>query len=248
MEVRFLQIFFIFTIIKQSFSLTIYCNIKNSTHFTENSENFECEIFNNLQIIQRNLQIDKILNSSNDTTEEIYEDYFENSNFQNISDVKFSTLITYNNTINFIPTNLHEFFPNLSLLAIVKSNLLEIWQKDLKNFPDLQGIWLPFNKIEVIEWHLFDYNPKLSQIILTENRIKIISSDAFNELKNLEHLDLLANVCINKFAASKEDVKKIIENLEAFCKYECNCENYFIMAFIFLAFFSAFILIYVLFK
>lgn len=145
-------------------------------------------------------------------------------------DINFTSIVVYDNSINFIPTGLENFFPNLTLVAIVKSNLKEIRRHDLQSFPNLRALWLPYNDIEVIEWHLFDLTPHLRQLILTENRLRHINLDAFALVTQLEHLDLLANPCINMLASSSDEVTELLRNVKETCTLECDCEKYFLIS------------------
>jgi hypothetical protein len=225
-------------------SVKITCKVGNATLYISDLDSFECEIVNDLQIFEINSKIQSISGSQNDTEF----DYEDNSTYLDISDVKFTTLITYNNTLHFLPLNIDEFFPKLSLLAVVKSNLREIHQSELSRLKELRALWLPFNNIETIEWRLFDHNPKLSEIILTENRIKVIHANAFGKLPLLEHLDLLANVCVDRFAATRDDTDELIGLVSEDCRYECECEKYYLVGIGILAMFGVFVIIYVFLK
>lgn len=185
---------------------------ENSTNFTENfSETTEIS----LKIDRKFFKLRKISTSSN---------------FTDDLDINFTSLVTYNNSINFIPTGFDNFFPNLTLLAIVKSNLKEIRRHDLRQFPNLRALWLPYNDLEVIEWQLFDFTPHLRQLILTENRLVVINLDAFAVVTQLEHLDLLANPCIDMLASSCDEVRELLENVKETCTVECDCEKYFLIS------------------
>lgn len=202
-------------------SLNITCQVNE---ISENFDFFECEIANNLEIHRKNIIIDSI-------SEEI--------------DERFTKFVAYNNTINYLPINIHEFFTNLTHLAIIKSNLQQISQSDFKNLQKLTHLWLPFNKIEIIEWNLFSHNQKLIEIILTDNRLRIIHTNAFDNLQQLEHLDLIANECVDSFATSKNDVNELIKKIGEMCKYQCECENYFVIALAIIAILCIFVVIYV---
>ncbi|XP_070501803.1 GATA zinc finger domain-containing protein 14-like [Chironomus tepperi] len=166
-----------------------------------------------------------------------------------INSTSINSLITYNNTIHYIPRGISDFFKNLKLLAILNSNLKEIRQIDLKGFPELRGLWLPYNDIEVIEWHLFDFNPKLTEIILMDNRIKIINVNAFQGVKHLEQLDLLRNVCVDAAAYDVNDTKLLIDDMRESCETEVknlleNYANYFVICFAVIALLCTIIVLY----
>lgn len=166
-----------------------------------------------------------------------------------INSTSINSLITYNNTIHYIPRGIADFFKNLKLLAILNSNLKEIRQIDLKGFPDLRGLWLPYNEIEVIEWHLFDFNPKLTEIILMENRIKIIISNAFDAVTQLGQLDLLRNVCADEAAYDVDDTKILIHNVKENCDTVVKSlledyENYYVICLAVIALLCSIIVLY----
>ncbi|KAL7013698.1 hypothetical protein ACKWTF_015535 [Chironomus riparius] len=166
-----------------------------------------------------------------------------------INSTSINSLITYNNTIYYIPRGISDFFKNLKLLAIVNSNLKEIRQIDLKGFPELHGLWLPYNEIEVIEWHLFDFNPNIIEIILMENRIKIINSNAFDAVVLLGQLDLLRNVCVDKAAYDVDDAKVLIDDVRENCDAVVKSlledyENYYVICLAVIALLCTFIAFY----
>jgi len=166
-----------------------------------------------------------------------------------INSTSINSLITYNNTIHYIPRGIADFFKSLKLLAILNSSLKEIRQIDLKGFPDLRGLWLPYNEIEVLEWHLFDFNPKLTEIILMENRIKIINSNAFDAVTQLGQLDLLRNVCVDKAAYDVDDTKILIHNVRENCDTVVknlleDYENYYVISLAVIALLCSIIILY----
>lgn len=123
-----------------------------------------------------------------------------------------------NNKIQFFPRSLHKIFKNLELILIMKSQLKEIHQKDLKYFPKLEFLCLDFNEIEVIEDNLFAFNPNLIFISISFNKIHQIGPDSFSHLKKLNYLWMISNPCINMYAENNlKLIKKALKSSKQVC-------------------------------
>lgn len=118
--------------------------------------------------------------------------------------------------VNFIPKGIANFFPNLKYLRVGDTRLKEIHQEDFKPFKNLTHVSFFYNKIEVIEEGLFDFNPLLEFVWFEKNEIKIINLNVFKNLKRLTTLDLRNNLCISDFADNDvKGVVRILKELEA---------------------------------
>lgn len=122
------------------------------------------------------------------------------------------------NQVHYFPKNLHKIFKNLELILISNSQLKEIKQKDLKNYPKLEFLCLDYNKIKVLENDLFNFNPNLLFISISYNNIQQIGPETFSHLKNLNFLWVISNSCIDMYAENnKKNVKKIIMSANHKC-------------------------------
>lgn len=123
-----------------------------------------------------------------------------------------SIYIKYKNVKHF-PKNLEKIFKNLRIISITNSNLMTIYQSDLKPFPELVRLILSNNNIEALEEGLFDFNTQLEMIYISSNQISKIHPNVFDHLTKLEFLELSENVCINMRAGFKT-----IQNIINFVK------------------------------
>ncbi|CAG9811003.1 unnamed protein product [Chironomus riparius] len=130
-------------------------------------------------------------------------------------------------TLHFMPTNFGEIFKNLKYLAVWNSQLEEINQPDLKQFPNLVYLCLRFNNFEYLDADLFKFNPKLEFVRLFGNKIKEIHTTAFEGLTSLKTLNLERNICVDKmFVNSEDEVKEFVENLPNLCQFSNEIANF----------------------
>lgn len=96
-------------------------------------------------------------------------------------------------TVNFIPKNIEKFFPNLTILEVVSSELKELRPKDLEPFPKLRALFLSNNSIHIIERDSFKNNKNLEVIWLNNNGVKFIDPFVFDHLFVLRSLNLVGS-------------------------------------------------------
>ncbi|KAL7013362.1 hypothetical protein ACKWTF_015351 [Chironomus riparius] len=130
--------------------------------------------------------------------------------------------LIYGTNIPYFLKNLDKHFKNLKAILIQASHLKELHQADLKPFPNLLGLYLSENDIQVIEEGLFDFNPNLIEIRFQSNKIVHISANVFdNLLRKLSYLYLGYNICISKNALNPSTVKDLIREI----KFKLLCQN-----------------------
>jgi hypothetical protein len=79
---------------------------------------------------------------------------------------------------------------------------------------------LAHNDIKVVEQGLFDYNPDLVLISLSNNMIQQIHPDVFNHLTKLSYLNLKSNYCIDRNADNTlKEIKEIMQVMGNLCPY-----------------------------
>jgi Leucine-rich repeat (LRR) protein len=159
---------------------------------------------------------------------EVSGQHFEGQTDQNVMG-----FLAENNKIQFFPRNLHEIFKNLELILIMRSQLKEIHQKDLKHFPNLEFLCLDFNEIEVIDANLFASNPNLIFISLSFNKIQHVGPESFHKLKKLNYLLMNSNSCIDMYAENDLiEVKHVIKHTKLKCSKNNNFWIVFVIVFI----------------
>jgi len=124
----------------------------------------------------------------------------------------------YDTTIQFFPKGLDKIFKNLKAITINSCQLKEIYQSDLKVFPNLVYFELSFNQIEVIEEGLFKFNPHLEAVGFEESKIIHIHPNVFDHLNKLRYFWLYEIPCIDQdIWDSKVKVKEAIKVIKSNC-------------------------------
>ena len=115
--------------------------------------------------------------------------------------------------MNFLPTNISNFFPNLETLEAGRK-IQKIFRSNFEKLFKLKNNILDQNEIEFIDDdEIFQDNPSLLWISLKENKIKKISGNIFVNLANLKRINLNGNDCsLNDFY--RNDRKSGTNNLE----------------------------------
>ena len=122
--------------------------------------------------------------------------------------------------LNFFPSNIENFLPNLEVLKIVSSGLKILSQGNFETFADLKLVDLSDNEIESLDEDLFTFNPALKHILLDSNKIKNIAANIFEPLHGLESVSLKNNDCIDDSWSKPEDIADLKTKLEEKCSEE----------------------------
>lgn len=149
---------------------------------------------------------------------------FKNSNAQLIDIIdRFRWLQILGGDVKFIPKNIEKFLPNLIALDINNAGLLGVTKENLKGFGEnLVRLSLQGNRLTSLNADLFEYNPNMNRIILSDNPFRHIDPDFFINLKNLGNLtriDLRTSNCINQTFSNSTN-----NNIVTF-KWTHNCYN-----------------------
>jgi len=117
-----------------------------------------------------------------------------------------------NQECHFFPNGVGAIF-NLQAIRIYNSGLRRIAKSNLESMPELMVLWLPKNKIEVIESDLFTFNTKLTRIDFSENNVKHIGTQTFNQLNQLESVNFNSNPCISTNAQGSYGIQILKQQL-----------------------------------
>jgi Leucine-rich repeat (LRR) protein len=132
---------------------------------------------------------------------------------QNVKSVRFES-----QTMNFMPKGLEKLLPQIERISIYNSNLKEIKKEDLAPFPMLKNLWISDNDLETLPSNLFEANPELIYVQFTYEKLKYVGENILSPLKKLEYADFSDNPCIDKHAASKEEIPALIAELQDKCQ------------------------------
>ncbi|KAG5670636.1 hypothetical protein PVAND_000884 [Polypedilum vanderplanki] len=98
--------------------------------------------------------------------------------------------------------SLTKIFPNLKYLGIVNSNLKIVTRNDLKEFTNLEILFLRGNEITYLPGDLLQDLNDLEVFVVSDSKIEMIEPKIFDNCKKLKHIDLRGNFCIDKCFSS----------------------------------------------
>lgn len=103
-----------------------------------------------------------------------------------------------NSRFSYFPHGLKRIFKKLKLIWIETCQMKEIHQTDLMLYPDLEGLYVCGNDIQVLDEDLFNYNPSLKVFSCWYCNIFHVDSKVFDNLSKLFDVWLVVNECIDK--------------------------------------------------
>jgi len=119
----------------------------------------------------------------------------------------------------YIPKGIEKIFKNIKRIAIHAGRLKEVRQEDFKPFPKLTELCLADNDIKILDEGLFIYNPDLTLIYLSDNKIFSVGKNVFDGLSKLSYLYLNLNRCIDMKAENNlTPVKELVRYVKKVCK------------------------------
>ncbi|KAG5667824.1 hypothetical protein PVAND_015793 [Polypedilum vanderplanki] len=138
-----------------------------------------------------------------------YENHLQGKSNEDVQAIK----VGANPDFYVIPLNFGAVFKNIIQISITYTKITKITSENLKFFPKLIYLDLCCNEIRAIEKNLFENNPDLETIDLNSNQINKIDKEAFTGLRKLRFLDLRENVIEADHATTRNEVVKMLENL-----------------------------------
>lgn len=120
-------------------------------------------------------------------------------------------------TVNFIPSGIAKFLPQLEGIQIQNSKLKSVSRDDLKFFTNLKEIMFYENDIEKLDNDVFSSNLELIFVHFENNKLKVIGENILGPLKKLQKAYFRGNNCINLNADNE------IQKLELKHEFRENC-------------------------
>lgn len=139
----------------------------------------------------------------------------EHSSSKSNDDVK--GIFIMDQTLENIPMGLDNFFKNVEALQIYNSGLKVIRSEDIQQFHNLEVLSLFKNELTTIDGNLFVFNQRLKFLELTENKLEHVGSELFEGLNYLDDVRFLRNPCVDKSAATREDIQSLNLRLPLLC-------------------------------
>lgn len=120
-------------------------------------------------------------------------------------------------TVNFLPSGIEKFFPNIEGIEIHNASLKSIEQSDLKPFKNLKEMWLNSNELEELDSNLFEHNLELLYINFSKNKLTAVGEDIFKPVTKLTQAFFSNNVCINKDVGSQPQISELASEMRLNC-------------------------------
>lgn len=95
--------------------------------------------------------------------------------------------------MEFFPTNLYEFFPNIASIEFGNNSISSVRNDHLNSLPNLWYLGLAHNRISSLDSNLFSGLSSLQYVILAVNQITSIDSNLFASLKSDSMINLSNN-------------------------------------------------------
>lgn len=117
--------------------------------------------------------------------------------------------------LNFIPTNIHELFPNLIALQFAETSISHLRGDELNEYKNLVWFCMKFQleRLRHVPGNLFSQNKELQYMDLSNNGIRSIGHDIFNGLDKLTMIAFFYNVCVDagdSIEGNLDDIKFLI--------------------------------------
>lgn len=134
--------------------------------------------------------------------------------------------------LEYFPSGLEKFFPNLEKLVIAETGLKMLEKKDLEVFPALKTLLLNNNQLRRLNSDVFKANSELESINLSDNLLEYLGPDSLKSLANLKHLEMSNNACVNRTAQDSLEMKRLMIDLRENCSPSKSIGNTIFFGFI----------------
>ncbi|CAH1733879.1 unnamed protein product [Chironomus riparius] len=114
--------------------------------------------------------------------------------FNGVGNGNVMNLIVTQQNLRYIPEGISNFFKNLEILTISRSNLMALRFTDFLGLQKLRKIFIVGNHISSIDDQTFKSIPNLEVLDLSSNKIKSIPFEAFSLARHLKILTLSNNL------------------------------------------------------
>lgn len=134
-----------------------------------------------------------------------------------LSNMDVSYIEASSQILHFIPEGILDHFPNINALMLNFEKLEEIIKDDLKPFgKKLTNLLISTSSIKIIPKNIFASTPNIKDLYFSAPNLKSIESGAFDNLRNLNTLEVNFS-CIQGIATKPDEVKILISTLSSNC-------------------------------
>lgn len=128
-----------------------------------------------------------------------------------------SVIFATNQTLNYLPAGLNNFFPKVRGLTILHSHLRSLTSCDIALFKNLEFIYAYGNNIQRMDGDLFSKNPNVMYVSFTRNPLRHVGSNLLAPLKELKEAYFGNCNCIDQLAWNSGQINKMKSDMEEFC-------------------------------
>lgn len=136
-------------------------------------------------------------------------------------DRKVTYVDIHDQTVNYFPKGIHNFFPLVEQLSIVNAELQSVKSDNFKPFTHLKTVNLKNNKITTLDSDLFASNPEVTTLWISHNKLKHIGADILTPLKKLSYADFSSNECVDKLideeGSETSDFSALVSDFKTKC-------------------------------
>ena len=119
--------------------------------------------------------------------------------------------------MNIFQKDLINFFQKEGV-AIINSKLRSIRKNDLEIFPKLKSLSFADNEFVTIEFALLANNHHLKRVSFANNQLIGIGNDLTDNLEHLEQIDLSNAGCVNKIASNEVEIETLKSEIAEKCR------------------------------
>lgn len=114
----------------------------------------------------------------------------------------------------YLPLNVGKFFKNLKTMIVMKSQVKNLTNEDLKSFNKLEVFDISYNPIERLEKGFFDGSQTLKKISFYYCDLKFVDATALDSLVNLHEARFQYNRCVDYRGSAKHLVPILKRHLK----------------------------------
>jgi len=109
--------------------------------------------------------------------------------------------------LQFFPTNVEEFFPNLKAFSFYNNSISSITNNHLRPFPNLEYLRVLLNNITVLDTNLFSNMTSVRYIDFDSNNLRHVGHDI--DLPDTGYLYFQSNPCIDERATTAGEIANV---------------------------------------
>jgi hypothetical protein len=120
------------------------------------------------------------------------------------------------NSLQFIPSNLVDFFPNLKIMYL-RAPLLQLIASDLRPFPNLLQFVLQFGQFSTIYSDMFENTKQIKTVQFYSEKLMNVGENILSDLNELKLAQFFSQTCIHFDGNTRERIQELEQKLLVNC-------------------------------